>query len=55
MRQPRSIEVAEKDLFISPDEVRARYLLRNHADRDIESLIAFAIPDICPEPGSDLR
>jgi hypothetical protein len=40
------IVMAEEDLYISPDEIRVRYVFRNTAKRDIETLVAFPLPAV---------
>jgi hypothetical protein len=41
-----SIEMQEEDLFLSQKEVRVRYKFLNKSARDIETLVAFPLPDI---------
>ena len=40
------IRMAREDLFISPNAVRIRYEFANDADKDVDSLVAFPLPDI---------
>lgn len=40
------ISMDKEDLYISPTEVKVDYLFRNNADHDIDSVIAFPMPDI---------
>ncbi len=40
------IEMAEETLYLSLDEVRVDYVFRNRTDSDIESIVAFPMPDI---------
>jgi hypothetical protein len=40
------IRMASEDLRISPQAVRIRYEFANDSDKDIESLVAFPLPDI---------
>ncbi len=43
-----AIEMAQEDLFISPAEVRVRYVFRNTADSDQTLLVAFPLPTLPP-------
>jgi len=45
-----AVAMEREDLFISPDEVRVAYLFRNISDADVESLVAFPMPDIVANP-----
>lgn len=47
-----SIEIAmeKEDLFISPDKVTVDYVFRNQSDKDIETIVAFPMPDIESSP-----
>ncbi len=36
----------DEKLFISPTEVRVDYIFQNTADKDVESMVAFPMPDI---------
>lgn len=40
------IAMVEEDLYISPDEVRVRYLFRNTGKRPVETLVAFPLPSV---------
>lgn len=40
------IEMAEEDLYISPTEVRVRYLFRNRSKAAIDTLVAFPLPPV---------
>ncbi len=40
------ISMAEEKLFISQAEVRVDYLFENTSDKDVESVVAFPMPDI---------
>lgn len=44
------VEMVSEDLFISPDQVRVTYRFRNRTDKDIETIVAFPIPEI---PGGE--
>jgi len=45
-----AIEMASEDLFISQEEVRVAYKFRNTTDADVESIVAFPMPDIEGSP-----
>ncbi|KAA5602115.1 DUF4424 domain-containing protein [Blastochloris sulfoviridis] len=45
-----NIEMLSEDLFISPDEVRVAYRFKNRTDKDIDTIVAFPIPEI---PGGE--
>lgn len=42
----QDISMEKEDLFISPSEVRVDYVFRNTSDQDIETVVAFPMPDI---------
>jgi hypothetical protein len=44
------IEMAEEDLYLSPDQVRVRYLFRNTTGREVTTLVAFPLPPIVQSP-----
>jgi len=44
------ISMASEDLYISPDAVRVTYRFENRADEDIESVVAFPMPEISANP-----
>lgn len=44
------VSMASEDLYISPDEVRITYEFQNLSDEDIESVVAFPMPDISANP-----
>ncbi|OWV71850.1 hypothetical protein ATY77_09885 [Rhizobium sp. R634] len=44
--QSDDVSMAEEDLFISASEVRVDYVFENTSDKDVESLVAFPMPDI---------
>jgi hypothetical protein len=44
------VQMQSEDLFISPDEVRVAYVFKNTGDKDIESVVAFPMPDIKADP-----
>ncbi len=45
-----SITMDKEDLFISMDEVKVDYVFRNTTDKDIETIVAFPMPDIAANP-----
>lgn len=40
------VEMSEEDLFISMDEVRVDYVFTNKTDKDVETIVAFPMPDL---------
>ncbi|PDT01786.1 hypothetical protein CO666_23080 [Rhizobium chutanense] len=44
--QSDDVSMAEEDLFISASQVRVDYVFENTSDKDVESLVAFPMPDI---------
>ncbi|NKL84335.1 DUF4424 domain-containing protein [Rhizobium leguminosarum] len=44
--QSDDVSMAQEDLFISASEVRVDYVFENSSDKDVESLVAFPMPDI---------
>jgi len=45
-----TIEMQSEDLFISEEEVRVAYKFRNTGRSDVESIVAFPMPDISGDP-----
>jgi len=41
-----AVRMASEDLYVSPKQVRVRFAFANDTDKDIEALVAFALPDI---------
>lgn len=41
-----SIDMLSEDLFISQDEIRVDYVFKNQGDTDLETLVAFPMPEI---------
>lgn len=41
-----TVSMMTEDLFISMKEVRVRYVFRNTADKEVETLVAFPMPDL---------
>lgn len=48
------VVMEEEDLYISQDEVRVSYVFRNMSDGDVDSLVAFPMPEITGSPWSDV-
>lgn len=46
-----AIEIVEEDLYVSPDEVRVRYVFRNITDEPVTTTVAFPLP---PLGGADM-
>jgi hypothetical protein len=44
------IAMESEDLYISPSEVRVKYQFRNRGEDDIESVVAFPMPNIKADP-----
>jgi Domain of unknown function (DUF4424) len=44
------VTMEQEDLFLSMNEVRVDYVFRNTSDKDVESVIAFPMPDIVGSP-----
>lgn len=47
------VSMEKEDLYISPEEVRVDYVYRNNTDHDVESIVAFPMPDIHIDNGSN--
>ena len=41
-----AVEMAEEELYLSRDQVRVRYLFRNHSTAPVETLVAFPLPPV---------
>ncbi|MFG1477079.1 DUF4424 family protein [Xanthobacter sp. V4C-4] len=50
LTRSEAIRLDQEDLFISRDQVRVNYVFTNTSDRDIETLVAFPLPDIVQSP-----
>lgn len=57
-----AVSMDSEDLFISPDKVTVDYVFRNTSDKDVNTIVAFPLPEIeanpyempsIPEEGSD--
>jgi len=44
--QSYDITMAKEDLYISPEEVRVNYVYHNNSDKDVETIVAFPMPDM---------
>ena len=40
-----AIDMVSEDLFVSADQIRVRYVFRNPTARDVETIVAFPMPD----------
>ena len=51
-----AIDMVSEDLFVSVDEIRIRYVFRNRTRRDVETIVAFPMPDrdLSQEYGGDV-
>ncbi|HEY0112363.1 MAG TPA: DUF4424 domain-containing protein [Allosphingosinicella sp.] len=45
LKQSAEIDMVSEDLFLSPDQVRVRYVFRNRSAKDVRTLVAFPMPD----------
>ncbi len=52
--QTSDITMAEEELYISREEVLVDYVFRNNGDGDVESVIAFPMPDVVGGSQSDI-
>lgn len=52
--QTSDVIMAEEELYISPTKVRVDYVFRNQGDKDVESVIAFPMPDIAGSPDMNI-
>jgi Domain of unknown function (DUF4424) len=49
-----AVEMVEERLYVSLDKVTVDYVFENKSDNDVETLVAFPMPDIEPSPDSDI-
>ncbi len=51
-----AIDMVSEDLFVSTGEIRIRYVFRNRTPRDVETIVAFPMPDrdLSKEYGGDV-
>jgi hypothetical protein len=45
-----AVAMQSEDLFISPEKVTVDYVFHNNTDRDVDSIVAFPMPDISGDP-----
>lgn len=45
-----AVAMESEDLFISPEKVTVDYVFRNNSDQDVQSIVAFPMPDIEGSP-----
>lgn len=57
LARTQDIQMVREDLYISIEEIKVDYVFRNRTDKDLESVVAFPLPDIYfdPEANSSLR
>ncbi|MFZ2101820.1 MAG: DUF4424 domain-containing protein [Oricola sp.] len=48
------VAIADETLYLSIEKVRVDYVFRNNADYDVETVVAFPMPDIVMDPFSDI-
>lgn len=46
------ISMESEDMFISADRIEVDYVFRNDSDRDVETIVAFPMPDLAGNPFS---
>lgn len=44
--ETEDVKMASEDLYVSPDQIRVKYEFTNNTDKDVETLVAFPLPDI---------
>lgn len=44
------VEMAREDLYISTDQIKVDYVFRNTSDSNVDSVVAFPLPDIAFDP-----
>ena len=49
-----AVAMESEDLFISLDEVKVDYIFRNRTDADVESVVAFPMPDMEANPHANI-
>lgn len=49
LQQTDGIRMDSEDLYVSAREVRVKYRFVNHTDQDIETIVAFPMPDLTAE------
>jgi hypothetical protein len=48
--ETEDVKMASEDLYVSPDQIRVKYEFTNNTDHDVETLVAFPLPDIKGSP-----
>ena len=48
------VAIEKEDLYISLDEVRVSYRFRNTSDEDVETVVAFPMPELVGDPYSEV-
>ncbi len=54
LKQSDAISLESEDLFLSKAEVRVKYLFRNTSTKDVETLVAFPLPDQVFDENGDM-
>ena len=56
LERSSAIDMASEDLYVSAHEIRIRYVFRNRTPRDVETVVAFPMPDrpLAAEYGTDV-
>ena len=51
-----AIDMVSEDLYVSAEQIRVRYVFRNRTPRDVETIVAFPMPnrDLSQEYGGDV-
>lgn len=50
LARTQDIEMVREDLYISLEQVKVDYIFKNRTDKDVESVVAFPLPDIRFDP-----
>ncbi len=48
------VEMSEERLYVSMDKIKVDYVFTNKSSKDVETLIAFPLPDLVPNPDGDI-
>ena len=56
LERTEAVDMVREDLYLSADEIRVRYVFRNRTLRDVETIVAFPMPDrdLSVEYGGDV-
>ena len=56
LQRSDALDMISEDLFVSAEEIRIRYVFRNRTARDVETIVAFPMPDrpLAAEYGTDV-